>query len=295
MSIITKPMLASAIEDTNLLRYSENFIASPKLDGIRALVIDGQLVSRTFKPIPNRYIKHLLSIVDLEGSDGELTVGDTFNSSSSGVMSHDGTPDFVYHIFDNVSDNLKEDFSKRLERAKDIVNKLNKHYIKFVEHKNIANKNDLLQYEEKCLVLNYEGVMLRSAKSPYKCGRSSLKEGYLLKLKVFSDAECEILGFDELMSNQNEAELDAFGHTKRSSKAEGMVPADTLGAFLVKDIITGVEFKVSTGLTAEQRSDFWKIKDTLIGKIIKYKSQPSGVLEKPRFPVFLGIRSPEDM
>ena len=50
-----KPMLAALCEDVTKLRYP--VIASPKLDGIRALVIDGQLVSRTLKPIPNRYVQ----------------------------------------------------------------------------------------------------------------------------------------------------------------------------------------------------------------------------------------------
>jgi DNA ligase-1 len=33
----------------------------------------------------------------------------------------------------------------------------------------------------------------------------------------------------------------------------------------------------------------------LLGKIVKYKYQEIGVLEKPRFPVFLGFRDKEDM
>jgi hypothetical protein len=32
-----------------------------------------------------------------------------------------------------------------------------------------------------------------------------------------------------------------------------------------------------------------------MGKVVKYKSQPTGVKDKPRFPVFLGFRDVVDM
>jgi len=35
--------------------------------------------------------------------------------------------------------------------------------------------------------------------------------------------------------------------------------------------------------------------DNLMGKVVKYKSQPTGVKDKPRFPVFLGFRDKVDM
>jgi DNA ligase-1 len=46
-----KPMLASDCGGIENVRFP--VIASPKLDGVRALVIDGALMSRSLKPIPN--------------------------------------------------------------------------------------------------------------------------------------------------------------------------------------------------------------------------------------------------
>jgi len=40
----------------------------------------------------------------------------------------------------------------------------------------------------------------------------------LMKLKQFSDSEAEIIGFEELHRNQNEATLDHRGLTKRGKK-----------------------------------------------------------------------------
>jgi DNA ligase-1 len=288
-------MLASAVEDIDKLTYSAGILASPKLDGIRALVIDGQLVSRTFKPIPNHYIRETLSIPALEGLDGELTVGETFNSSSSGIMSRDGSPDFTYWVFDHIADSLTEPFYERLERAKAIAEAHPHLNIRFVEHTLVKGPNQLTEYEADAVAKGYEGVMVRKAGSPYKCGRSSSKQGYLGKIKRFEDGEAAIIGFYEMLHNQNPEDKDAFGRTKRSTRAEGMVPAGVLGGFVVRDVKDGVEFEVSTGLNHAQRADYWNQQANLLGKILKYKHQPAGRLDKPRLPVFLGLRHEEDM
>jgi DNA ligase 1 len=292
--MITRPMLASAIEDINKLNYKDGIIASPKLDGIRALVVDGQLVSRAFKPIPNKHIRSILSIPELTGCDGELMVGNSFHESSSGVMTQSGQPDFTYFIFDFV-DSLDKPFFKRLNLAKEMCAKYSNLKLKIVEHREIKSPEELLQYEQECLQLGYEGVMIRSKNSPYKCGRSSVKEGYLLKLKRFEDSEAEILGFEELLHNNNPEERDAFGKIKRSSKQEGMIPANMMGAFKVRDIHNGLEFDVSTGMTEAQRKHYWDKRNELLGSIVKYKHQPSGAKDTVRFPVFLGLRHKDDL
>jgi DNA ligase 1 len=46
-----KPMLAVDCGDVNALRFP--LFASPKLDGVRAVVMNGGLMSRSLKPIPN--------------------------------------------------------------------------------------------------------------------------------------------------------------------------------------------------------------------------------------------------
>jgi len=76
-----------------------------------------------------------------------------------------------------------------------------------------------------------------------------------------------------------------------------MVPADTLGEFHVRDVTTGLEFRVGTGegLTKELRKTIWDARDEYVGKIITYKYQPHGVKELPRFPVFKGFRHSDDM
>lgn len=97
-----KPMLAYTVDNPRGLQFP--LLASPKLDGIRCVctVNDGP-VSRSLKPIPNRFIHGQLFFYP--PFDGELMVGDptdpsAFNRSTSGIMSHDGEPDFTYWVFD---------------------------------------------------------------------------------------------------------------------------------------------------------------------------------------------------
>jgi DNA ligase 1 len=292
---LSKPMLASPANSIESITYP--VLASVKLDGIRALVINGKLVSRTFKPIPNHYIRTLVEAALPSGMDGELIVGSTFQSSSSGIMSQEGTPDFVYYIFDWVQGDLKEPFEKRYAKLKQYLedNHAGSKHFKLLPHVLITGIDGLTKYEEEVVAEGHEGVMVRDLYGPYKCGRATTREGYLLKIKRFEDSEAEIVGFEEQMHNANEAEKDNFGRTKRSTAREGMVPAGILGAFLVRDIKTGVDFSIGTGLDQAQRVDFWKRQASLAGKIVKYRFQPTGVLEAPRFPVFLGFRSKDDL
>ena len=137
--------------------------------------------------------------------------------------------------------------------------------------------------------------MVRKPDAPYKFGRSTLKEGYLLKVKRFTDAEAKIIGFEERMYNENEATTDALGHTERSTHKAGMKPAGDLGAFIVRDLRTEMSFRIGTGFTAAQRKEYWTTRNKLMNKIVKYKHFEQGAVDLPRFPVFIGFRDPEDM
>jgi len=293
MSFITKPMLAGKIEDLNKLKYP--IICSPKLDGIRCLKINGSALTRSFKPIPNRYIFDVLNNILLEGFDGEIIVGKTFQECSSAVMSFEGQPNFTYWVFDYVRDDIKKPYKDRLEDLKIFNFSFPDSIIKVVPTVEINNLEELLQYETKCLAEGYEGVIIRDPNGPYKCGRSSEKEGWLLKLKRFVDSEAVIIGLEEMMHNENEIEVNELGKNKRSLKKAGMVPANTLGNFIVRDVVSNIEFKIGTGLTQDLKKEIWDNKEKYINKIVKYKYQSIGIKIAPRMPVFLGFRELLDM
>jgi DNA ligase-1 len=290
------PMLATATDGTNL---TYPLLASPKLDGVRCVNINGHAVSRNLKPIPNRHTQRLFSKIEFNGLDGELIVGPlndpaVFQTTISGVMSVAGKPNISLWVFDtHLSD---RGFKDRLEL---VEQQLIKHWkdssVRVVPHELIHSEVELLTFEQSCLKAGYEGIMLRDPNGPYKHGRSTLKEGWLLKLKRFVDAEAWVIGVRQLMHNSNASTTNALGQRERSSHKAGKIPLLELGALLVRDCKTGVEFEVGTGFTHVQRVELWQQRRELIGKLAKYKFQPIGVKDKPRFPVFLGFRDARDL
>ena len=253
-------------------------LASRKLDGIRCIVRDGIALSRSGKPIRNAYIQSVLGKPEFNLLDGELMVGapndaKAFSNATSGVMSEDGEPDFVFHVFDM---STMRGFETRLTMAKSIVKKARSKHLKIVEHVQINSMEELDALEERFLTEGFEGVMLRSLDGPYKLGRSSVTEGHLLKVKRFSDSEAEIIGYVEEVTSKDRT------------------PKDALGKFICR-MPNGIEFGVGGGFSREERIEFWKKKDAMIGKIVKYKYFEVGMKDAPRFPSFLGIRDPDDM
>lgn len=291
-----KPMLSATVEDINSLTYP--LYASPKLDGIRAIVKDGKIYSRNMKLIPNKFIQKSLPYKYMDGWDGELIVGsptakDCFRVTTSGVMSEDGEPDFRFHVFDYIP---KGDinFEARLMGMKMnmgyMKGRMFAERIKLVSQHGMRNPEDVEKFERYMLQKGYEGIMLRSPKGAYKFGRSTLKEQHLMKLKRFADSEAVVLELVEQMENTNEATRDELGRKKRSSHKAGKLGKGTLGSVTVRDVHSGVVFDIGTGFDDATRQAFWDKPKSLKGKIIKYKFFPSGSKDKPRFPVFLGIR-----
>jgi DNA ligase-1 len=290
--MITRPLLAATLEDINTLRFP--VLATPKLDGIRVLKVDGKAVTRKFKPVPNTHIREMLEKYLPDGVDGEVMTPGTFNDIQSKVMSFDGQPEFTFYVFDFVYDDLNTPYWSRVANMIRYVYTTAPFKIVILEPVEINSIEELLAFEEQCLSQGYEGVMIRQPDGKYKCGRSTPKEQILMKLKRFLDAEAIVVGFEEKMHNDNIQEKDEFGLSKRSHKKDGLVPANTLGALIVEDQKTKVRFGIGSGFDDALKKEIWDNRDSYINKLVKYKYQSVGVKDAPRFPVFLGFRSKLD-
>lgn len=294
-----KPMLA-AEADLNKLRFP--LIASPKLDGVRAIIKGGVVLSRSLKPIPNPHVQALFGRPELEGLDGELIVGsptakDVYRVTNGAVMRHYGEPDVEFYVFDRVEyghtyeDRHAELYMRLEERG---------WYPHVIYHdwQTVEDLEELLEFENSVLDDGYEGVILRCPYAGYKHGRSTVRQQGMLKLKRFQDSEARVIAVEELMHNANEAKTNALGRTERSSHKANQVPMGTMGALLVEDIHTGVRFHIGTGFSAEERAWFWEHRHTLErGKrtLVKYKFFPVGVKDLPRHPSYLGLRDQMDL
>jgi DNA ligase 1 len=279
--------------------------ASPKIDGIRAVIRLGWARSRKMELIPNLHVQKLIRGYTMEGFDGELCVGpatapDLMQKTQSGVMSRDGEPQFTYYVFD-LHNRPGTPYTTRyadLIKEVDVLHLVDPEGTAFVQvlpQVWIETQEQLDQYELECLSKGYEGVMVRRIDGFYKFGRSTPKDCLLMKLKRFVDNEAMIIGFEEQMHNTNEDVRSKTGHAKRSTAKAGLVGTGLLGSMLVRDVKTGIEFGVGTGFTSAQRREYWVWRESLIGKFMTYKHfAATGVKEAPRFPVFKSFRDKID-
>ena len=309
-----RPMLA-AKTPASLAQLRYPVYASYKIDGVRCLILTPHqyseqtgkthrnkyavAVSRTIKPIPNRYLQTMMDRPELVGFDGELCVGppnapDLMQVTMSGVMSHEGKPPFSYHVFD-MWNRGQESFSSRIW-PKALINV--PPYIKVLPQYIIETPAKLEAFEQSAHDEGYEGVVIRLPNSPYKFNRSTIKEQYLVKIKRYQTDEAEIIDVSPVLHNGNMAVYDERGYTKRSTHKDGTFAIGILGSFLVRDLETGVEFSVGAGsnLTMIQRTALWNNRQSLINKIITYKHfAQTGVKDAPRNPIFLSFRDTRDL
>lgn len=291
------PMLAAAA-DLKKIKYP--VLGFPKIDGIRAVIHQKQALSRKLIRLPNQFIQSALADDALQGLDGELVVGSPtdplcIKHSTSGVMSQDGTPDFSFLVFDYWDS--RQGYHERHFAAFRRVERQHNPRVRILTHQELRNEDDLLAFEAVQLDLGYEGVILRDPMGAYKHGRSTVREGGMLKLKRFVDSEAEVLEVIEEMHNGNKALKDFLGHTKRSSAKINKAGKGRMGALRVRDLKTKVEFEIGTGFTDADKDEWWAWKHLAAprSRLVKYKYFAVGMQERPRHPVFLSWRHPMDI
>jgi len=273
-------------------------LATLKKDGIRGIKL-GDLASRTLKKIPNLSIqersKKLPYGFDMELWNSELT----YDQVESIVMSrnHIDSHKIQFHVLDwwhNKDEAIPYDarvgsgaYTVRMNHWDDVC---------CDEPLLCSNADELFNFFRECEDENGEGICFRTPDSPYKQGRSTLREQWLMKLARYTRAECTIIGFEEQMLNTNDESINFVGNTQRPSFKAGLVGKGVLGAFLVR-YSNGVEGRIGTGvgLTDKKRAEIWDERDKWLGQLIVYKSKKHGEKVKPRSPIYVGKRSEIDL
>lgn len=293
--LLPRPMLAGALQESQLNRLRFPLIASPKIDGYRAIAYHGVAISRSGKHHPCLAIQDAFKTLRefTEGLDGELTIPNMdFNTAGGFLRRADYTGAFRFSIFDIAGALGNLPFANRLEILKGLAEDLPP-WAKILRQEWIENIEQLLAFESECLELGYEGICLRSPSSPYKHGRGTFRDQTLLKLKRFSTAEAKILRALPRMENLNPLERSPLGYAERSSNAENLVPTDILGAFEVvgvNGVYKDVPFSIGTFLGLDETDKRRLLREPPIGKICTYKFFQHDAKDAPRHPVFIGFR-----
>ena len=234
-------------------------VASPKLDGIRAIVSGGVVLSRSGKPIPSADVQS--AFAHLEGYDGELIAGDpgaadVFARSTGAAMSRDGTG-CTFHVFDHQSEG---GFCERSARLRDIAALVDR--VEIVPHVVVQTAAELERLEADCVAAGLEGVMVRDPAAPYIEGRSR----GLQKLKRFEDSEAICTG---MVGQESGAPL--------------------VGALICRTA-AGHELRISAGMSEADRLAWYQ--SPPIGALVRYRHAAGQPL---RFPVFSGLRDARDI
>jgi len=270
------PMLAHSYEK-HPHKIQFPCFGQPKLDGIRctAIIENGKctLWTRTRKQITG--VPHI--IVQLEETyantphlvlDGELynhALKNEFEKIVSFVRQttpKHGHEIVEYHVYDVAKDGIsfKTRFMNRVEPSVQIP-------VQYVWTTIIKNADDVKSYHDAMVAEGYEGVMLRNMDSMYKHGRSY----DLQKVKMFQDAEFEIIGVEE-------------GRGKLAGR---------IGAFVCK-MEDGQTFKAKMSGTMESLVQYLEDPSTWQGKKLTVKYQElTGKNGVPRFPVGVVVRDYE--
>lgn len=251
----TSPMLASIYDGSQDIF---NWYMSEKLDGIRCIWNGKTLRSRygnRFYP-PDYFTEKFPEDAVL---DGELFLDRKSFSETASIVKrkepHDGWKKIKYIIFDGPE--LRGDFKTRLKTLETIIKNCKSPYLELLYQEVCENKEQLDAKMKEILARGGEGVMLKDPSSRYEYKRSKK----LLKVKEFQDAEATV--------------IEILKGTGRLSHL--------MGSLLVRNK-DGVEFKIGTGFTDQERA-----KPPKVGTVVTYRYFELSKDNVPRFPSFLRV------
>ncbi len=312
------PMLAPN-ETVNLNTIKYPLMVSTKLDGIRCIFYKGEILSRSLKQIQNKQIREKFEPIRKYSEehqcilDGELFSSElTLQQITGFVMSHDLTDKksikrygsiveipahLNFYCFDIIGINedstpaLDVEFQKRLGcMALDISEYNLTDVVIPVKHTWVNTKEEVETLFEKALEDGEEGLILRDPKGRYKCGRGTIKEGLIYKVKPFRTFDAQIIGVVQATTVNPDAEktINELGRSVTSKRKQDRELVEKASAFKV--LYEEKEVKVVIAMTDEEKKTIWENKDSYIRKTIEYKGMLVGAKDVPRHPVMLRFR-----
>jgi DNA ligase-1 len=268
-----------------------------KLDGVRVITVvrcDGRvdMFSRNGKELVNfpHVIEQISAVVKQDPPSYDLVLdGEIMSSSFQDLMtqvhrkSDVKANDAILNLFDVVplADFEAGVWDKRQEDRSAMVYYWHKKHkdalpnVSVVGHELVDLDTDegQVRYKEinaRAIEGGYEGIMLKDPEAGYECKRSVA----WLKLKPFIEVSLTVVATEE-------------GTGKNVGK---------LGALVCEGVDDGKDIRVNvgSGLTDEQRDDFWKVKDDCVGMVAEVRAdavtQNQDGTYSLRFPRFKGFR-----
>ena len=265
----------------------------PKLDGVRVITIcdvdkdEVKMFSRNGKELNNfpKILQQFDEMMDQLGEsmvfDGEV-MSDDFQTLMREIHRKGGakTDDAVLNVFDCLPlDYFKMgEYEMTLAKRKQILDDFEfGSNISRVEYVKMNLSDDdgqkmFADYNKLCIDKGFEGIMVKPIVGSYECKRSSL----WLKVKPFIEVSLTVKDVEE-------------GTGRNVGK---------LGALIVEgnDMDKFIKTNVGSGLTDNDREEFWKAKEKLIGQVVEVRADAITQNQNAkdewslRFPRFLRFR-----
>lgn len=298
-----------------------NTICQPKYDGVRVQISDwheaanavdrrkGRTVltktcTRSNGYVPNDYIRALLDQLPV-GLDGELVAADSssesgeaqFSTTMSAVSAKAGEPDFLYIVYDYSSEQSKNrSYAHRLDLAeflcKEAFNRRLPNWLSFSYGVPVRSKDEIDTLVAELVEEGYEGAILRRTDLPHVQGRSTRKLPAVQRIKAWADCEARII--DVIAETWHDCE------TNRKLRPDLIgQPKDFASSFLCEGVpgtrFAGVQFRAPLSVTDQVAREYLQSKHSIVGQLAKVRYLAAGVVDRPRLPVCVGIRSDFDV
>jgi DNA ligase-1 len=266
--------LCTLINDIPRGRY----LVSPKLDGLRCIAIpqrdNYRLFSRNGREL---YFPEISSVLnDYCGKtnlvfDGEL-MGSNWNDSMKISRKYNkDRSGLKYNIMDSIYltewesvESSSDPVLKRYNRLLDILSSFNSDWVKLIPHTMMDNEKDILNFYSYCLDTGFEGIILKEFLSCYEKRRTWLK-----------------------MKPTETYDLTIVDCIEGTGKNESV-----LGSFAVN--FNGIIVDVGSGMSDDQRKEFWDNKEKMLGKVIEVEADSVTKDGSLRFPRFRNLRKDKD-
>ena len=284
--------------DISKLRFP--LLASFKYDGIRAIFINGKLLSRSLKPLENKSLNDRFHAIKQYSKDNNVILDGEFYTDSvpfndlSGIIRSDDKElpeDLCFYCFDYLTEENKTFMArvKDYNHARDLEKEC-KGYFHPVTQKVIGDIETLEASFQFALEHGFEGLILRNPTSHYKFGRASLKQDIAYKMKPYVTFDAKIINVVQATEAREGSEktINELGRSVTSQKKADRVLINKAAVFTV--LYEGKELGVTIALTDIEKEEIWVNKDKYLGRWIEYKGMLVGSKDLPRHPVFLRYR-----
>jgi DNA ligase-1 len=222
----------------------------------RSIVIDGEVVSSSFQAL----MKQVHRKSDADADDARLMAFDVLPLS-----------EFVAGK-STMGQRRRSNLLRSMKATLDKVGGIDIIPQKEVDLDTAVGQLEFKQYNKEAIDAGFEGIMIKEVDAPYVCKRHVA----WLKQKPFIEVSLAVVAVEE-------------GTGKHAGR---------LGALICEGEDDGKKIRVNvgSGLTDEQRDEFWADQDALMGQIVEVRadaatlSQDSEDVYSLRFPRFLRFR-----